>query len=768
VIPLRHSAAAARALLIAVAAIGVSGFFDRGVAAAASAPPAAAAPPPAASAPQAPGPLFVASSPRTPQSGPRERALRATVKRSRTVAINPQVWTGRRDEVPGTLLLNLFDDVSLVAELDRIDPARSGFTWAGHVPGRPLSSVTITTVDGVMAGSIIMPGAVYSIRSLGGAYDVSEIDQSQFPPDAEPRTVSRPQGAAARRAAAEVVSSADTAPVIDVMVLYTAAAVSAAGGQAALLSRINLGIGETNTSYTNSNIAHRVRLVHTQQVAYAEHSDLTLDLEAVSNFDGASFVPTPLGDTAALLRDIRGADVVVLVTAPPSPLYCGIAWLMEEAIPEWEPYAFNVVYQGCLTPNTSIAHEIGHNMGARHDWYVDNGTAPHTYAHGFVNTAARWRTVMAYNNQCSVQSFSCTRLLYWSNPDVLYGGAAMGIPGGTKWDCPTGNLNNVSCDADDHRTLNETAALVAGFRTGFRRAASDFTPDLVSDILWRHDTLGDVWLWPMAGGVPQSETFVRTVAGTNWEIRGLGDQTGDGEADILWRNKATGEIYFWPMSGSTPLSEIYAGSVATGFDIAATGDFDGDGKSDILWRNSMNGEVWIWLMDGAAPLAETFVDVVDPGYAVKGTGDFDGNGKTDIVWHRGATGEVWVWLMDGATRVSQTWVGTVPDTDYQIEGVGDFDGDGKADLLWRHTTRGEVWMWSMDGAARLSEAWIGNVPDTGYRIAATGDYDGDRKADILWHHATRGEVWVWLMDGTTPLSETWVATVPDVGYQIVR
>jgi len=317
-----------------------------------------------------------------------------------------------------------------------------------------------------------------------------------------------------------------------------------------------------------------------------------------------------------------------------------------------------------------------------------------------------------------------------------------------------------------------TQATLAGAFTyaaaGGSAGRGDFTGDLKSDILWRHATQGDVWLWPMDGAARTAETFVRTVGDTDWEIRGLGDQTGDGKADILWRNKTTGMIYFWPMNGSTPLAETYVATVDPAYDIVGTGDYDGDGKSDILWRHLTNGEVWIWLMGATPPVRIQVWEPVDPAYVIKGSGDVDGDGKSDIVWHHATTGEVWVWLMNGTTRTSETHVGTVPDVGYQIVGVADHTGDGKADILWHHATRGEVWMWPMDGTTRLSETWVGTVPDTGYQIVGSGDYNGDGKADILWHHATRGEVWVWLMDGTTKVSETWVATVPDVGYQIVK
>jgi hypothetical protein len=296
----------------------------------------------------------------------------------------------------------------------------------------------------------------------------------------------------------------------------------------------------------------------------------------------------------------------------------------------------------------------------------------------------------------------------------------------------------------------------------------DFTGDLKSDVLWRHATRGDVWLWPMDGATRLSETYVRTVPDTGWQIRGLGDQTGDGIADILWRHAPTGMIYVWPMSGGTPLSDTYVATVDPAYDVVGTGDYNGDDKSDILWRHVTTGAVWIWLMNGATPLSQVYVDTVDPAYWVVGSGDLNGDTKADIVWRHATTGEVWIWLMNGTTRLSQTWIGAVPDVGYQIVGVADHTGDGTADIVWHHATRGEVWIWPMDGTTVLSQSYVDTVPDTGYQIVGSGDYNGDGKADILWHHATRGEVWVWPMDGTTRLSQTWVASVPEVGYQITK
>ena len=54
---------------------------------------------------------------------------------------------------------------------------------------------------------------------------------------------------------------------------------------------------------------------------------------------------------------------------------------------------------------------------------------------------------MAYNDECSDLGYNCTRIQYWSNPDIDY----LGDPTGTAAD-------------DNARCLDSTAYTVANFR----------------------------------------------------------------------------------------------------------------------------------------------------------------------------------------------------------------------------------------------------------------------------------------------------------------
>ena len=385
------------------------------------------------------------------------------------------------------ITLDLFPDVTIFASFERYDPNPDGMTWVGRVDGFPMSTVTLAYRGALMTGSIVMPNAVYQIEpappevraaaSQGTriAHLVSQIDQDHFLPEAQPIEVALTP---AQVAAVADTPMKDTADVIDVMVVYTALAAADAGGTTGITNLINLAVSETNTSYANSGIAQRLRLVHAAQVPYTETGNFSQSLTDLrAGFGGLSGVPA--------LRNQHGADMVQMLVHPTSPNACGIAFLMTTISTAFAPNAFSVTDTDCVSPNYTFAHELGHNMGARHDWYMDGGITPFTYAHGYVNPAIgqRWRTIMAYPDMCGALGFSCTRLLYWANPDKrflpacdggrfncnqlqywFYPGQPMGIPGGTRTSCTTGNPNNASCDSDDSRVLNTTALSVANFR----------------------------------------------------------------------------------------------------------------------------------------------------------------------------------------------------------------------------------------------------------------------------------------------------------------
>ena len=179
---------------------------------------------------------------------------------------------------------------------------------------------------------------------------------------------------------------------------------------------------------------------------------------------------------------------------------------------------------------------------------------------------------------------------------------------------------------------------------------------------------GQIYLWPMDGALPLDEVYVSTVS-TDYDIVGTGDFDGDGKSDILWRHTTLGDVWVWLMDGATltPGGQVYIDRVDPGYVVKGVGNLDANGKADIVWHHATTGEVWAWPMNGTTRVSEAWVaNVPDTGYRIVGTGDYDGDGKADILWHHATRGEVWMWLMDGTTKLSETYVGTVPDTGYHI------------------------------------------------------------------------------------------------------
>ena len=352
--------------------------------------------------------------------------------RSRATGIAPSALQSDQ------LLLELFPDTSVQAELVSREVNSDGsLSWSGRVPGQPLSSVTFVQTGSVLQGSVRLDDGAYSIEPAAGlrAHTIRQVNPG---PPGEERVPLQAPAAPQADALGALATSSDDGSIIDILVVYTAAARAAAGGtDDAIRARIMLGVTETNTAYANSGVVQRLRLVGAELIDYTEGSEIGLDLERVTGVDEGFM------DGVHARRDQLGADLVSLIVGNDSGS-CGVAWLMQTPSVTFAPQAFSVTAYDCISPNYTFGHELGHNMGAAHAPDDPNLQPVYPYAYGYKDPASLFRTVMAYN--CPVSG--CPRILYFSNPGVSYGGRA------------TGTFER----HDNALALNNTHTIVANFR----------------------------------------------------------------------------------------------------------------------------------------------------------------------------------------------------------------------------------------------------------------------------------------------------------------
>lgn len=366
--------------------------------------------------------------------------------RYRPVTINSEILGGRDGQphlAARRFTLNLFEGVEYTAVQKQVQRNQSGsLSWIGRLEGVPHSQVSLVLKDGILVGAVASPEGIYEIRYHSGAtHLVYEINQAAFP-DEHREDEHDHEGDYEEVVAGDTPAFAptDDGSIIDVMVLYTPNARNGAGGTTAIENTIDMAIDWTNTSYENSQVLHRLNLVHKAEVAYNDSGSLSTDLNRLRGTSDGYM------DEIHAWRNTYRADLVALIVESPG---CGIAYLMTNVSPNFESSGFSVTMRTCAVTNYTFGHELGHNMSARHDWIADpTNNSPFTYNHGHIAPGNLWRTIMSYGSSCG----NCPRLGYWSNPNVLYNGIPMGIPQGQPQ------------AADNRLTLNNTAFTVANFR----------------------------------------------------------------------------------------------------------------------------------------------------------------------------------------------------------------------------------------------------------------------------------------------------------------
>ena len=248
-------------------------------------------------------------------------------------------------------------------------------------------------------------------------------DSSQNLDVAEECSTIVPQSSVAQLGA--VVDCGDR-QVIDVLWVYTPAALNDIGTEEWIELFCELSIEDANEAFSNSDLPFAVRMVGLMPTMYDEGGDHLTLIQGQS--DGVM-------DEIHEARDLLAADLVVLITVDG---YCGIAYIA----PTNEAYGFQKISSGCLVATSAFRHELGHNLGSKH-WSTDQG--------GFFPYSAGH--VLAFEGgETFGTAMGGNQLPHYSNPRVEYEGVQTGVVIGEE---------NA---ADNWYAFMQTAPMVASFR----------------------------------------------------------------------------------------------------------------------------------------------------------------------------------------------------------------------------------------------------------------------------------------------------------------
>jgi hypothetical protein len=479
----------------------------------------------------------------------------AAIKRFRNVKINLTALNAQADASAqqigsnDAVDLNLFDDANLTAVRIKTEKSADGKSesWIGRIEGMRVGQAVLTVSGDLVAGTINTDdGRLFEIRPTGkGLHVIRELNPDAFPEDLEP--LETPIPAAGDNLESDSPAEFDTGSTIDVMVLYTPAARTAAGGTAAMNTEVDNAIALANTGYQNSGVTQRLRLVYKGEISYSESSPNTLtgyqtDLARLRNTDGYM-------DSVHTLRNRYGADFVTLFIK--NSAACGLGYIMTSESTGFAVNAFNVVDRGCIS-NFSFAHELGHNMGVMHDRANSSSLGVFSYSYGYGQPGG-YRDTMAYQSACG--SGACPRVNYWSGPSVTYNSNPLGIA--------IGQAN----EADGVSTLNNTVDTTINFRANMlptlsspSGSGSDATP---------------TFTWTAAAGATSYLLYLETTAGVlkyqnSYSTVAAGCAAGTGNCSVTPVVSLADGNYRWYIQASNS-SGAGNWTAATSFSISGGG-----------------------------------------------------------------------------------------------------------------------------------------------------------------------------------------------------
>lgn len=379
--------------------------------------------------------------------------------------------------------LPLFDDRHERAHLLARTDQDGNTTWIGHLEGAPEHTVVLVERGPWLAGILRSDDGDVVLRPHSARrVAIVEIDPRRLAPEHDP--IPGPSGPRH-----EVFAFDGGDAQIDLLVAYTDLVADSLGGAEGVEVMVEATVTEANLGFDGSAIGAQLELVGVVDSGWDEDG-----FGWVSSLSSLADVDDGALDGVASERNALGADVVSLLVEGDGSS-CGVGYLMSVPSPAFAGYAYSVVDHRCASSSLTLAHEIGHNMGAQHDHDNAMSSPSYPYAYGFRDVEAGHRSVMAY----PCDDGACPRRNRWSDPTAHVDGSVFGV------------------DIDDETpaynvaALRLTADVVAAFREVPDSGLAFVSPAVDATLSAEAGSIS----WTDAGSPPYELTLGSTPEGTD-------------------------------------------------------------------------------------------------------------------------------------------------------------------------------------------------------------------------------------------------------------
>jgi len=488
--------------------------------------------------------------------------------------------------------------------------SQDDFTWYGSVEGAPLSSAVLTVKNGVLFGGLKTLDGAYEIEPDGaGGYIAHKADPDLSAPDDGGALIPpQPSDDELRK---DGFDKTEDGSQIDLLILYTQAFATkyGTGMEAKIQNLVDTG----NLGLSNSGTQTQINVVATElttNTAFTESVGIYSVLNSLT-----------IDATVASMRTSYKADLVSLLRAyQGTGESCGLAWMMQSynvGNQSFSNYGYTVVEvksasegAGYYCRDTTLIHEIGHNLGCNHDRDNASDSGAYPYAYGY-DVSGTFATIMSYKSP---------GITYFSTPLITYSGYAIGKD--TSDPLAAYNALVISNTRSTVANFQQTASTGTGDNTAYMShltgSSAGWTDTLVADNDSDSDASYTVTLYA-AGSQVYSGTF--TVEARDQSSINLKSYASTAECGTIAYDEDTLKFRLSYQATAGGVAEFLLPTAKT----AAMGLYFSGYSSSVAWKGlalanwgTSTASVTLYALGGGVQLGKTTVSV-DPNERIYGT-----------------------------------------------------------------------------------------------------------------------------------------------------